>query len=148
MTIENYIKQLENFKSDLPAEVDKILMKNSKFIVGMLKLRLYTYGQDGNYDQIGYYTPATKRRKDIKGQKADFITLRDSGHFYDGMFMIASNGNYKISSTDAKTPLLINEYGPAILELTYKQQADIVENIIDPEIQKLLDNLGDIEITF
>lgn len=148
MTIENYIKGLEKFKANLPEQVDSILMKNSKFIVGMLKLRLYNYGQDGNYDQIGYYTPSTKRRKDKKGQKADFITLRDSARFYDGMFMLAENGNYKISSTDSKTPLLIAEYGPAILELTYKQQTDIVENIIDPEIQKLLDDIGDIEITF
>jgi len=147
MTLENYIKNLTEFNSSLPKNVDEIIMKNKQFIVGMLKQRLYTYGTDGNYDLIGNYSKNTTALKKANNQKADFITLRDSGRWYAGMYIDSTNGGYLIDSTDWKTGLLIEVYGPAILELTFKQQTDIIQNIIEPELQKYLDSLtGDITI--
>lgn len=141
MTLENYIASLKGLKSNIPKKVDEIIIKNKQFIVGMLKQRLYTYGTDGNYDLIGRYAKNTLAIKKANNQKTDFITLRDTGRFYVGMYLDVSNNEYSIDSTDWKTALLVDVYGPAILELTYKQQTDIIQNIIEPELQKYLDEL-------
>lgn len=148
MSIIRYVENLEKLKNILPTEIDKILINKQGLILGMLKFRLYNYGQDGNYDLIGNYTSKTKELKKLNNQKTDFITLKDTGSFYSGMFLISKNGEYKIDSTDYKTPLLKAEYGNSILELTYKQQNDIIANIIEPELEKLLnDSLKDFEIS-
>lgn len=141
MTLENYIASLKGLKSNIPKKVDEIIIKNKQFIVGMLKQRLYIYGTDGNYDLIGQYAKNTLAIKKANNQKTDFITLRDTGRFYAGMYLDVSNNEYSIDSTDRKTALLVDVYGSAILELTYKQQTDIIQNIIEPELQKYLDEL-------
>lgn len=141
MTLDNYIASLKELKSNMPKKVDEIIIKNKQFIVGMLKQRLYTYGTDGNYDLIGQYSKNTIISKKANNQKTSFITLRDSGRWYAGMYLDTSNGEYSIDSTDWKTGLLVDVYGPAILELTFKQQTDIIQNIIEPELQKYLDEL-------
>lgn len=145
MTIEQYTAKLESFKANINTEVDKILVKNSNIITGMLKLRLYNYGIDGNYELIGEYSEKTKITKKANNQKTNFITLRDSGRFYAGMFLESKNGKYFIDSKDYKTNVLVETYGEPILDLTYKQQNDIIENIINPELEKLFSNvLGEI----
>jgi len=147
MTLENYIANLQTLKSELPEKVDKIIMKNQAFIVGMLKQRLYMYGTDGNYDLIGQYSKRTKEIKKANNQKSSFITLKDSGRWYAAMYIDSNNGEYIIDSKDWKTPLLIEVYGESILELTFKQQDDIIKNIIEPELQKYINSIsGDLEI--
>lgn len=147
MTIQEQLNRLIKLSAGLPGAIDEILKKNEGTIVGMLKLRLYNYGTDGNYDLIGLYAPSTIERKKSSGQKYNFITLRESGSFYAGMFLETSNAEYEINSRDSKTSYLVDAYGESILELTPKQQFDVIENIIEPELQKLLDNaIGDIEI--
>jgi hypothetical protein len=148
MTIQEYVAELEKLKNILPEEVDKILLKKQGIILGMLKHRLYNFGTDGNYDSLGPYSKSTEARKKKEGKKSGFVTLRDTDSFYAGMFLKSKKGEYEIDSTDWKTGLLEDIYGEAILELTFKQQSDIIENIIEPELQKLFDELGgQVEIT-
>ena len=147
MTIEAYIASLNTMKKDLPKKVDEIILKNKNFIVGMLKFRLYNKGTDGNGAMIGRYSKKTIPIKIANSQKTSFITLRDQGHFYAGMFLESRNNEYIIDSTDRKADLLVQIYGKSIMELTKEQQDNVVSNIIDPDIQKYLDGLsGSIEI--
>lgn len=146
MTIQQYVEKLKEFNKDLPKTIDMILKKNEGTILRMLKLRLYNFGTDGNYDLIGYYSTNTKKRKASKGQKSSFITLRDTGAFYAGMYLESKDGVYKIDSLDPITPVLTMLYGKEILELTFKQQTDIINNIINPELQKILDSIDNIDI--
>ncbi len=149
MSIEEYMVRLKAMRDDIPNEIDRILKKNEGLITGMLKLRLYNQGTDGNYDLIGYYSPKTIVHKKAEGKKYSFITLRDSGDFYAGMYLESENGNYRIDSRDSVTPELIDKYGESILELTPKQQIDVINNIINPELQKFIDdNIVDFEIHF
>lgn len=146
MTIQQYVEKLKEFNNDLPKTVDMILKKNEGTILGMLKLRLYNYGTDGNYELIGYYSNNTKKRKSAKGQKSSFITLRDTGAFYAGMYLESKDGIYKIDSLDPVTPILTMLYGKEILELTFKQQTDIINNIINTNLQNIFDSIGNIDI--
>ena len=140
MDIITYTKNLEELKNILPTEIDKILLSKQSVILTMLKFRLYNFGQDGNYDLIGNYSLRTKKEKKLNNQKSDFITLKDTGAFYTGMFLTSKNGEYKIDSTNYKSGLLKAEYGNSIMELTYKQQSDVIINIIEHELQKIIDD--------
>lgn len=142
MSIEEYIAKLKIFEKDLPKKVDEIIMANKSFITSMIKLRLYNYGTDGNDKLIGRYSRNTIPIKIANNQKTSFITLRDQGNFYKGMFLYSKQGEYSVDSTDRKTDMLYEIYGRAITEFTNKQQNDIVVNIIDPDLQKYLDELG------
>lgn len=145
-----YIAKLNVAKSNLPEIIEEILKKNEGFIVGMLKFRLFTFGTDGNENLIGdgQYAPKTIARKRKAGQKVSVITLRDKGNFYNSMFLEVDGSTYEISSKDPKAPRLVDSYGESILDLTQKQQDDLVENIIDPALQKYLDaNIPDIDIS-
>ena len=146
MTLENYIIGLNNIKNSLPNEVDKIVLKNEKLILGMLKFRLFNFGTDGNDDSLEGYSKKTIEIKKKNNQKYNITTLRDQGNFYAGMYLDSTNGKILISSTASQTSDLVNKYGEAIFDLTYKQQQDIISNVIDPELQNLLDSLGNIEI--
>jgi len=139
MTLENYVSKLNELKTNLPKEVDKILIKNEKVILTMLKFRLFTFGADGNYDKLEGYSKKTIAIKKKNNQKTNITTLRDQGNFYAGMYLEVESGKILISSKDRKTGLIAEKYGPSIFELTYKQQADIISNIIEPELQKLID---------
>ncbi len=147
MKLETQIANLEKLKLDLPKTIDEIILKNKSLIVGMLKLRLYNEGTDGDGNLIGYYAPSTILEKKANNQKTSFITLRDQGYFYQGMFLEIIKDEYIIDSIDAKTDLLVEVYGEAILELTQEQQENIIINIIDPALQVIIDNhIGNIEI--
>lgn len=147
MDIKTYVEKLQALKADLPKKVDEILLQNQKHIVGLLKARLYNEGTDGLGNIIGEYAKSTLVIKRKNNQKTSFITLRDTGRFYEGMFLESKNGRYIIDSKDRKTALLIEIYGESILDLTVEQQEYIIMKIIEPALQSILDNLGTVEIT-
>lgn len=150
MELNAYIAKLNVAKSNLPEVIEDILKKNEGTLLGMLKFRLFNFGTDGNDDLIGdgAYSKNTIERKKRKGQKYNIITLRDSGVFYNSMFLELDGANYEVSSKDPKAPKLVDTYSESILDFTFKQQNDVVENIVDPALQKYLDdNLPDIDIS-
>lgn len=145
-----YVLKLQYTKDNLPEIMEWILKKNEGFILGMLKFRLFNFGTDGNNELIGggEYSPKTIARKKKVGQKTSVITLRDKGIFYNSMFLETDGVTYEISSKDPKAARLVDSYGESILDLTLKQQDDLIENIVDPELQKYLDaNTPDIDIS-
>ena len=146
MNIDNYILKLQNLKNILPTEIDRILLSKQSHIVGLLKARLYNQGTDGDGNLIGHYAKGTLASKKANNQKTSFITLRDTGHWYNAMYLESKNGEYLIDSSDRKTAMLIEIYGDSILDLTIQQQEYLVSQVIEPELQKLLDEFGDFEI--
>lgn len=150
MELNAYIAKLHVAKDNLPEVIEGILKKHEGTILGMLKFRLFNFGTDGNDDLIGdgTYSEKTLASKKKKGQKTNIITLRDTGMFYNSMFLEIDGSNYEVSSKDSKAAILVDSYGEAILDLTFKQQNDVVENIVDPDLQKYLDdNMPNIDIT-
>lgn len=151
MELNAYVSKLQSAKNNLPDVIEAILERNEGLITGMLKFRLFTFGTDGNDELIGggSYAPKTIARKKKKGQKTNVITLRDTAMFYNSMFLEVDGSSYDISSKDPKAARLVDSYGESILDLTLKQQDNVVENIVDPALQKYLDaNTPDIDISF
>lgn len=146
MILENYVSKLETIKNTLPDEVDKIILKNKNVILVMLKFRLFNFGIDGDYEPLKKYSNKTIAIKKKNNQKTNVTTLRDQGNFYSGMYLEQNKGEILISSKDYKTPLLVEKYGAKIFDLTNKQELDIVNNIIEPELKNLIDSIGNFEI--
>ena len=81
--------------------------------------QLYNEGIDSKGIQLGEYTNYTKSLKQVKGQRTDHITLKDTGVFYKS-FKVALIGNAINISADAQKEdtNLFKEYGIDIVGLT------------------------------
>jgi len=66
-----------------------------------------------------FYKPATITIKKKKGQPTDRVTLRDTGFFYDSIFLVVHKGNetFNVVSSDTKAPRLLDKYGDSIFGL-------------------------------
>lgn len=151
MEVERYAANLVRIRNDFPEIIEGILKKNEGTILGMLKIRLYTSGTDGKGDLIGdgKYAPRTIARKKKLGQKTNIITLRDKGNLYASMFLEIDRTEYLVNTKISYADELIRSYGEAIFDLTTEQQNNVVNNIVDVELQKIIDsNIHDIDISF
>lgn len=138
--LSSYIAELKNKHDHMHQIIGRILMDNQGAILTMIKLRLYNTGIDGDGNLIGYYHPWTIKEKKFKNQRSAFINLRDSGDWQAAMFVKLEGDNVMIDSSDWKTPKLIRNYGQAILGLTDQEERTIMDTIIEPRINKLLDS--------
>ena len=142
-SLSNYSNDLQKIADNLDYYIKKIIIDNEGKILSMLKLRLFNTGTDAKGNLITpEYSENTLIRKKSKGQRASFVTLRDVGDFYAGMFVNYTNNELFISSKDNKTEILIEKYGPDILGLNLQEQEVLIQNIIEPEIQKILNSLS------
>jgi len=62
------------------------------------------------------------------------------------MFIDFKNSTILVDATDNKTDTLKDIYGEAILEFADDEIEFFVDTAVDPEIQRLINNLGDINI--
>lgn len=146
MTLEKYISKLNTDKTKLVDEINIAMNKSSSWILKTIKNRLYQRGLDGNEKKIGNYAESTLAIKRANNQRSSFITLRDSGDFYNAMYTEWTGKDLIIDSSDIKTDLLINLYGPAILELTNFEVRVLIDTVIDPVITKFLNDNINIEL--
>lgn len=149
MSIQSYINFLNDRSGCLEEFIKMTILNNQGYILGLVKRRLFNTGRDGNNSLISPpYSQETVFRKQDKRQRTAFVTLRDTGEFYAGMFVEFINQVILINSVDDKTPLLIQKYGPAILEISPQETDMIIDVIIEPALNKFLDdNNITIEIT-
>lgn len=138
--LDNYIASLENLSKNLNNEVGRIVLEHEGNILGTIKARLFGKGLDANLQSLGTYLESTIKNKRSKGQRAAFVTLRDTGDFYKGMFIEYSGGDIIISSTDDKTFLLEDIYGEAILDMSEQELEIFIQTVLEPEIEKIITN--------
>ena len=90
--------------------------------------QMYDGGIKSDGTIIGEYSNYTKSVKQMKGQKTEFMTLRDTGDFHDGMYFKTITAEYaEISSRDNKTTDLVSEFGIEIFGLTDDNKKDYKE---------------------
>ena len=64
-----------------------------------------------------FYKPSTKAAKSKKGQPTDRVTLKDTGAFYNAMFVDVRDTTFVVDSADRKAPWLVDKYGDSIFGL-------------------------------
>jgi len=137
-SLDEYIRSLEDLVENFEEEVAKIVLANSGNLLGTIKNRLFNKGLDGNLQSLGPYLDSTVKLKEAKGQRASFVTLRDTGAFYNGMFIDVTGSQITIDSTDSKTDELVSIYGEAILKLTDNELEIFIQSILEPAIEQLI----------
>ena len=143
MSLDSYLEDLENLGSSLESEIEKIIKRKQGLLVGLIKNRLYQKGIDAFGNEITpTYSKYTIEEKKSKNQRTSHVTLRDTGNFYDGIFVEIVNNVIKVDSTDGKTESLISKYGEGILGFTQEEKEFIVFGLLEPEIQKIINNIG------
>lgn len=106
-------KKLRLNKSEMNEIARQIIQQNEAFIVGLNRGRLYL-GEYTNEQKISpEYTPFTKSIKQGKGQPSDRVTLRDTGDFYQSIYVKANKDSFYTGATDPKTKELQEKYEDA-----------------------------------
>lgn len=84
------------------------------------------------------YTLFTVRMKKAKGQESDFVTLEDTGKFYQGITAEITTKGFKMIGKDSKTGELMLKYGERIIGISTK---NIDELSMDLYLPALIDEI-------
>ena len=104
-----------------------------------LNLKQLNQGIDSTGDRITpNYTDYTVQRKVEKGQPTDRVTLKDTGDFYESIFIEVFKNAFQIDATDEKTEGLKYKYGNEVLGLTQEHIKEVAR-IIKPTLEKILE---------
>ena len=154
MKPEEYIRLLEQNIDKLPDLVKGYVYKRGS-VLRSVKQRFLQKGIDGYGNKLGTYSSATIRRKKKKGQITSHVTLRDSGQWYESLFLRFEGTELILDSTDLSlTSKLVDGeklfpgYGQGIMEFSNEEQI-MIDSILDEfyfELSKKLEKNIDIEI--
>ena len=100
--------------------------------------QLFKRGIDSTGNQLPSYSPVTIHIKQAKGQPTDRMTLRDEGDFHSKFRIERTADGLRISSDDAKTEMLIRNYGEEIFGLTDDNFQIFLEDYFQPQIKKII----------
>lgn len=116
-SIKNLVYRLRKFKPVLEDALKEEIERHQDFITDSIRIQL-DMGIDGYYDEIRPpYAPRTIKRKIKKGQPTDRVTLKDTGKFYDSLYLEFDESGFRILSNDEKAKYLIAKYGSPILRV-------------------------------
>jgi hypothetical protein len=110
---------LENLLRNFSQHIVDSYSETEAEAIDMNVSQMYDKGVRSDGTLIGEYSPATINIKTMKGQKTDFVTLRDTESFHDNMkFKTITEEYAEIYSTDSKNDMLTEEWGSDIFGLT------------------------------
>lgn len=141
-TLRNLEYRLRKFKDSLPMLLEDIIRDKEDVIVSAIADdQLYRRGINGKGIKIMDYMPYTSKTIEIKnkkGQPTTRVTLRDTGAFHESMHVVFDSEGFYITSSDEKTPELVEKYGEEIFRLTDKNFTRIIRSHIRKELIKRL----------
>lgn len=139
MTIFDYLQNAKKAKSELPKEVENIVVKNKKQILDLNREKqLFDLGIGSDGKLLREYKPFTIALKKQKGAPYDRTTLLNDGSFYKGFDLLVRNGVINIFSRDTKSMDLVDKYGN-IFGLIEENQIIVNDKIVLPEIWSFLE---------
>jgi len=132
--LNDYINSLNDLSNNIDKIIKDVVIKDKGILLSNIKLRLFNKGLDANLKSLGTYSKRTVLKKKKKNQRTSHVTLRDTGDWYNSMFIDFKNNEIIVDSSDFKTGILTDIYGDAILGLTEQE----LNNFIDANIEKAL----------
>lgn len=141
---ERQIRKLESLKANALKYCVQAALQNEGEITYLNSQRqLYDAGIKNDATKVGEYADSTKKMKRRRGLPDDRVTLYQSGAFHrtfrlnpfeDGVEFAAK---YSVKGFDVFEHLK-KIYGDAVMGLTDKNLADVINRIIQPFIDKKL----------
>ena len=116
-SIRNLVYRLRKFKPVLETSLKEAVEDGGDILLDYVRIQL-DLGIDGNMRKIQPpYAPSTIKKKIKKGQPTDRVTLRDTGEFYQSLYIQFDEDGFRILSADEKSKYLIAKYGGPILRI-------------------------------
>lgn len=142
MTISACCNRYEEAMADIDNAITDAIVKVSEDIVIMQMERLYRgLNADGSYI-VPDYKPYTIIIKAKKRQPIDRVTLKDTGAFYDGIFVERRNETIFIDSADSKSEGLQAKYGEKIFGLRDGEKDFLKEQTTDIIVCYIKERVG------
>lgn len=115
----------------------KIVRDNDNILIDMnAQDQLYAKGVNRlgvRIDEYQPYRPLTIQVKIEKRQPYDWVTLKDTGEFYDSFYVETAEDRFYIKASDEKTNWLIKKYGAEIFGLTNDSLAEFINDYVKDE---------------
>ncbi len=105
--------------------------------------QLEEHGIDSLGRSLGEYSPYTIIEKQLKGQRYDHITLKDTGAFYDSWIVTVTRDSIVIDADDVShyDQPLFQVWGEDVLGLTEENMQILQEVIADKYIEYIYEQL-------
>jgi hypothetical protein len=128
---------------------------NKNFIMGMLKVRLWTRGISGDGTKLKPYTPQYKKYKQSLGKRGSPTSLNLTGDWYNSMYVYVQteqrNHIIEVRTHDNqdKTNSLKRKYGASIMTIDGVEQQIMIDRLQEDVNKSISEALGEeINLTF
>lgn len=122
-------------KINVQEEFAASLEKNKAVAIQMNQDQLYEKGIKADGTPTGEYAASTKKRKERKGQKTEFVTGHDTGEMYKDMFLDVRTDEYVMDSADPiATPHFTKQFGDKVFGLTDENKSILGKEYIQPDM--------------
>jgi hypothetical protein len=138
-TVTDLLEKFE--KLDVPFEVEESLNDSAERYVGLQKEQLFSGLNEQGKSILPEYTTRTKKIKARKGQPTDRVTLKDTGDFYNDIFLDVRDKEFVIDSADKKSGQIQKKYGQNIFGLTDDNQVSFIEETLKPLLIERIENV-------
>lgn len=115
-------RRLNNF--DIQKEVRESIEETAESVADFNRRQMFAGIRATGADIRPAYAPLTILIKDQKGQPTDRVTLKDTGAFYEGIFVDVNSETFEIDSSDEKSEALKVKYGERIFGLTPENKGE------------------------
>ncbi|MDF7810707.1 hypothetical protein [Hymenobacter sp. YC55] len=129
-------KAFSRLPQAIDGQIEATVRDNAPFLEDANTAQLERGKDSTGADITPEYTDFTRALKEIKGQPADKVTLRDSGNFYTSIIAKLSGKSVELVGTDPKTDELVEKYGPDILGLSDLSLDEFRQDYIKPDLQQ------------
>ena len=121
---------------DIHQEVNEALIETSGAMLTLNQGQMFIGVRADGTEITPTYSDLTIELKEQKGQPSDRVTLRDTGDFWDDMFVQINATDYEMSSANEKTAKLEKKYGKKIFGLTKEsRREEFIPLYFLPELQ-------------
>ena len=137
-SIRNLMYRLRKFNPVLEQCLKEEIEKYGYYLTDIIRIQL-DLGIDGNMRRIHPpYALRTIQKKIKKGQPIDRVTLKDTGDFYNSLYVVFEEDGFRIASNDEKAKYLIAKYGEPILRLDDRDFTRFLRYYIRPALAERL----------
>lgn len=133
MTLHEMARRLDRF--DILREVQQVITITGEDIAEFNRRQMFSGVRSTGTEIKPDYAPLTVLIKDQKGQPSDRVTLKDTGQFYDNIFVDVNSDTFEIDSNDAKSEALKKKYGNRIFGLTPESRGEYVQYHFFPALR-------------
>lgn len=128
---------------DIQKEVRESIIQTEQSVADFNRQQLFAGIRATGTDITPAYAPYTVLIKDQKGQPTDRVTLKDTGQFYENIFVDVNSETFEIDSNDPKSDSLKKKYGNRIFGLTDESRGEYVQYHFFPALRdRITKNLG------